>query len=119
MTTLDRKRPFGQTYGPVGHAYEQDGKKFDHEGKEVLSDEEKAARKAAEDADNANPLETLLEGSTAQVSDALAGLSLEQVTELVALETAGKARKGLLAALEADLAARKAAEDEVANQLKD
>ena len=36
MTTLDRKKPFGEILGNhKGARFEQDGKLFDHEGKEV------------------------------------------------------------------------------------
>ena len=35
MSALDRSRPFGVTYGPVAHAYEQDGKLFDGSGWEM------------------------------------------------------------------------------------
>ncbi len=119
MSKLDRKRPFGQVYGPANHAYEQDGKQYDHEGEEVLTDEQKAARAAEEAASKVNPMETLLQGSTAVISEALPGLTSEQVQELVVLETAGKARKGVLAALEEDLAGRKPAGDQLDDQLQD
>jgi predicted O-methyltransferase YrrM len=33
---LDRNRPYGIVYGNAGHAFEQDGKKFDHHGREIL-----------------------------------------------------------------------------------
>jgi len=36
---LDRTRSFGQVYGQSDHAYEQDGKWFDHEGKLVSAEE--------------------------------------------------------------------------------
>lgn len=32
---LDRKKPFGEVFGPHPHRYEQDGKCFDHEGVEI------------------------------------------------------------------------------------
>ena len=36
MSTLNRKKPFGEVYGiGVSWRYEQDGKRFDHEGVEI------------------------------------------------------------------------------------
>jgi hypothetical protein len=32
---LDRNRPYGIVYGNAGHAFEQDGKKFDSQGREI------------------------------------------------------------------------------------
>lgn len=36
---LDRTRSFGMVYGGGAHAYEQDGKVFDHDGVEITSEE--------------------------------------------------------------------------------
>lgn len=38
---LDRSRSYGTVYGGAGHAYEQDGKFFDHEGELVGAEEPK------------------------------------------------------------------------------
>lgn len=36
MSKLDRKKPFGEVFGgSEGYRYEQDGKRFDHDGNEV------------------------------------------------------------------------------------
>ena len=39
QTLLDRDRPFATVYGEAPYRYEQDGKKFDHQGVEILTDE--------------------------------------------------------------------------------
>lgn len=50
MTTkLDRSRHFGQVYGPADHAYEQDGKLFDHEGNELVPAGQKKAAQPKSD----------------------------------------------------------------------
>ena len=36
---LDRSRSYGVVYGTAPYRYEQDGKKFDHQGLEILTDE--------------------------------------------------------------------------------
>lgn len=43
---LDRSRPFGEVFGVADHKYVQDGKKFDHEGKDIgkASKSEKASK---------------------------------------------------------------------------
>jgi len=35
MGTLNKSRPYATVYGQAGHAYEQDGKLFDHHGNEI------------------------------------------------------------------------------------
>jgi hypothetical protein len=41
---LDRSRNFGEVFGEADHKYVQDGKKFDHEGKELGAPAEKPAK---------------------------------------------------------------------------
>lgn len=39
--TLDRKRPYGEVFGDSApHRYEQDGKYFDHEGKQIVVEDD-------------------------------------------------------------------------------
>jgi len=40
MGTLDRSRPYAMVYGIAGHTYEQDGKLYDHNGNEVVKEEQ-------------------------------------------------------------------------------
>lgn len=43
MKTLDRTKPYAETYGGAGHRYEQDGLLFDNQGNEISA---KGRRKA-------------------------------------------------------------------------
>ncbi|MDD5375282.1 hypothetical protein [Acidithiobacillus sp.] len=33
---LDTSKPYGTVYGDADHAFEQDGKRFDHAGEEIM-----------------------------------------------------------------------------------
>lgn len=49
MSKLDRSKPFAEVFGvgDVAHRYEQDGKKFDHSGHEIVSGRSPAQQKPA------------------------------------------------------------------------
>lgn len=44
---VDFNRPYGQVYGEASHSYEQDGKFFGHDGREVAGPADESAPKPA------------------------------------------------------------------------
>lgn len=50
MSKLDRNRPYGEVFGTAdGHRFEQDGKKFDASGEEILKTAEVVVVQAGKD----------------------------------------------------------------------
>lgn len=67
MSKLDRSKPFAEVFGvgDVAHRYEQDGKKFDHSGHEIVSGRSPAQQKPA--AQEAKKVEVPKAGADDQV----------------------------------------------------
>jgi DNA-directed RNA polymerase alpha subunit len=88
MKSLDQSRPFATVCGQAAHKYEQDGKKFDHQG--VCMDD--AGYKAATSAQvSARDVRT-----TSQADPAL----LEQINAQTGIPTAGETGSGQRTELE-------------------
>lgn len=129
MRTLDRSKSFGQVFGDASHAYEQDGRKFDHEGKEVDAPEDKGALTGGAGGTGSdktdtevNLLEELLALGQDKVIAQLATVKRGDLVKLLALESDednGKKRKKLITALEAEIKDRPADDaDELQNQMQ-
>jgi hypothetical protein len=84
---LDRSKPFGTVHGVHQAAFEQDGVLFDAAGNEVGGGSAWTAE--------------VLAGNAQSVIDILPGKTLQELNELHEGETAGKARKTVLAAIDA------------------
>lgn len=69
MKKLDRNRPYGEVIGPCGHAYEQDGCRFDVDGNSIEPVPEKKRKKEA-DSEATSERET---GSDDQVGKQMEG----------------------------------------------
>lgn len=92
------------------------GTEFEHEGKMLDSlivgaaDEEDVAREAGfgdlADAGAEKPATDILDGTAAQIADALPSLADEALLALLAAEEAGKTRKGVIAAINAEIERR-------------
>lgn len=118
MSTLDRKRSYGQVYGQASHAFEQDGKLFDNEGKEVGGKDEPAEIVEA-NKEPVNPVPVVQALSVAKATLELPHLTRAQLDELAALENTKEVpRKGLLAAIDIELADRPPADEQLNSQLK-
>lgn len=121
MKTLDRQRPYATVWGgTVAHRFEQDGRKFDSEGNELgapAATEAPPATPALTGAQQAAA--TMLDSNAASVIAELPDVSDDLLAALRAGEIAGKTRKSLMAALDAELAKRGGALDHVDAQLGD
>lgn len=110
MKTLDRSKPFAEVWGgSVKHRYEQDGRKFDGSGNEIGEPGAAAPAPAAASAPADGPAveaAKMLDGSADKIIPELADVSDELLAALRAGEEAGKTRKGVMAAIDAEIAQR-------------
>lgn len=126
MKTLDRSRPYGTVFGgSVAHAFEQDGLKFDTAGDQVI-DAQDSAPAAAVDAGAALNIAPeiiaaaakVLDQAMAKVMPEIADASDHLLAAMRAGEAAGKGRKTLIEAIDAEIAKRAGgAEDQLSQQL--
>jgi len=55
MAQVDFSRPYGEVYGEASHRYEQDGKRFDAQGDEVVEPDQDTPSAIDVDAAQADP----------------------------------------------------------------
>ncbi len=127
MKKLDRSRSYGQVFGDASHSFEQDGRKFDHEGNEVDAPDaadggSKNSKGSTDDGNQSNPLEELLAVGQDKVIAALATVKRADLVKLLAMEsheTEGKKRARVIKALETEIADRPADDaDQLETQLQ-
>lgn len=116
LRTLDRKRAYGTVFGGGPASFEQDGVLFDHEGNELLSDEQKAALQAGGDHDLDGDVDN--DDLKAMDRDQLAALATEMGLEFHPTLGDKKLRKLIEPALAAHRSAKKPV-DQVEQQLEE